>query len=148
MGAPWMDQINDNFNYLYAREQFFVYLSTAQSIGNGAQTTVAYNTVAIDNVSGWNTSTHEYSAGPGLWLFNSSAAFAGNSTGARGIAIFTAPVVQISAAIDSIGRCTTTLLAYFSTTQNVGASVYQTSGAALNTSTGAYSVYFSGVRVG
>lgn len=143
--------VRDNSSYLYTgRAQFQVHLATAQSIANNAGVNVLYDTVDIDNSSGWSATNYQYTvpAGQdGMWLFYAAAGWASNATGIRGIGIIGPPGSQWdfygapSNDVGSQGRSSTTLLARCGVGQVIHVQVWQTSGGALNFGP---AVYFSG----
>lgn len=153
LNTDWNTLVNDLI-FLNTPPQFQVHMATAVSIPNNATTNVNFDTVDIDNASNWNATTHQYTIGTaGLWLFTGSLIFANNSTGVREIS-FGGTLGQtaqnaVTAATDAFGRCNVAAIAHVAgTTSTIALNALQTSGAALNTGTGAGAIFLSGCKIG
>lgn len=123
------------------KPSFRTHLSAVVSIANNTTATAIWNTADEDTDSGYSTGSGLYTvATAGLWVFNARSLWASNAAGTRILAMRVNSVSSstqfVSAAVDGFGRSSTTLVARCAVSDIVDATVFQSSGGALNFGTG------------
>lgn len=147
--AIWNASVRDNIIYLQDRAdnppRARVTHNATQSLTNGADTALAFNTEATDSAALHDTATNNSrltvpSGQAGFWLFVAYCEFAANATGQRKLAIRVdgATVfagVAVDAAASGVTRLAVTALLALTAGQYAEAVASQNSGGALNVST-------------
>jgi hypothetical protein len=139
-----LQSLTDNINFLLAPPRARLVQTVAQSIPNGAFTSVTFDTEPIDSDAGHSTvtNTSRYTCTvDGLYLVSGNYSCAANATGRRGAALALngaqvdgSLTLAVTTATGSPGVPTPTVLIQLVAGNYVELQVYQDSGGALNTS--------------